>query len=120
MKFSLLRIAVFIACVAPVHAVPKATTFKPVIADIGKDSVTITTGTHAGYRVSRPGDDGQQHLEPPANVEIYKVTQWTKITLNEKLAKFTDLKKGMEARVTVGVDPKTAGAIAAKAPLAKW
>ena len=113
-------VAVVLAFVAPVHAAPKSTTFKPVISEVGKDTIKVRTGAHAGYKVMGVGDDGLPRQEQAANVEIYAVNQRTKITLNGKLAKLTELKNGMEVRVTAGVDRKIAAAIEARAPLAKW
>lgn len=120
MKFCLSLLAIIFASVAPVHAAPKSTTFKPVISEVGKDTITVKTGTHPGYKVMGLDDKGLPHQEQAANVEIYGVNQRTKITLNGKPVQLTDLKGGMEVRVILGVDRKMAATIEAKAALAKW
>jgi hypothetical protein len=98
----------------PARAGKQASTFVPKIIEVKPDSIKVKTGQNSGYKVSAPDEQGLQRTQEAANVETYKVTQLTTVTINSKPAKLSDLKKGMEVKVTIGIDRNTAASIAVK------
>ena len=83
----------------------------PTIVSVAADSITVKTGRHAGLKSTayEPGI-----IVPGAsNLETYRTTKTTSITVNGLKATLADLKPGMRADVTQGLDRATAATITA-------
>lgn len=83
----------------------------PTIVSVAADSITVRTGRHAGLK-STAYDPGVK-VPGASNIETYRTTTTTGITVNGLKATLADLKPGMQVSVTQGLDRKTAATIAA-------
>ena len=102
----LLFCGMFLFACRTVHA-----TTIPVILGVGRDSVTVRTGNHAGHPV-RDAATGKI-VQGASNVENYKVDTKTKITLNGLPAKLPQLGGGMRVTVITGMSREYASQIIA-------
>lgn len=83
----------------------------PTIVSVAADSITVKTGRNAGLKST--AYDAGVTAQGASNVETYRTTTTTSITLNGLKATLADLKPGMRANVTQGLDRATASTITA-------
>jgi hypothetical protein len=86
----------------------------PSVLSVDADTITVQNGIISTRSVTHhDATDNKQKKNAP-NVHTYKVTRFTDITINGHRMKLSDIKAGMEVRVTAGTDPTEASIIAAK------
>ena len=115
-RFLLFVVTAFALQVSPFsHAAAPAmrSTSIPTIVSVEADKITVQNGIMKGMKVKNV--DTNETSKQMNNVKTYKVDKFTEITINGNKVKLSDLKAGMEVRLTAGVDPSTATIIAAKA-----
>lgn len=83
--------------------------FVPIVTAVGKETVTVRSGRNAGLKVTSAAGT----REPASNIETYKVTPSTTITVNGLKASLAEIKPGMRADVTAGMDRASAHRIVA-------
>ena len=86
-------------------------TVVPTIVSVAADSITVKTGRHAGLKSTAYDAGGT--VPGASNIETYRTTTTTGITVNGLKATLADLQPGMRVSVTQGLDRKTAATISA-------
>jgi hypothetical protein len=90
--------------ITPVPATTPHGTSVPVVVAVDADTITVQNGLYSGKATKKL----------PANQRVYTVTKFTEITINGHKSQISDIKKGMQVRVTAGTTPTEASIIAAK------
>ena len=101
----------------PIPPQPRATpqrTSVPVVVTVEDNSITIQNGIHAGGKVTHHDETDAEKKNGAANLRKYAVSRFTEISINGRRCALSDLKAGMEVRVTAGTDPSQASIVAAK------
>ena len=106
-----LRLLAAFALTLSAVAGDKNSTAVPTIVSIAADSITVKTGRHAGLKST--AYDAGAVVPGASNLETYRTTKTTSITVNGLKATLADLKPGMRADVTQGLDRATASTITA-------
>jgi hypothetical protein len=97
--------------ITPVPATTPHGTSVPVVVAVDADTITVQNGLYSGKAIHHEKED-QKKLPP--NQRMYTVTRFTEITINGHKSQLSDIKKGMQVRVTAGTTPTEASIIAAK------
>ena len=97
----------------PVRALTPHPTTVPVVVSVDADTITVQNGIFTGGKVTHH-ESNEQKKSGPANVRTYTVKPWTEITINGHKSQLSDVKAGMQVRVTAGTDPNEASIIAVK------
>jgi len=93
-------------------APPQRATSIPVVVSVAADSITVRNGIFAGLKVTDSATN--EAKSQIANVKTFKVDKRTEITLNGMRATLSEIRAGMQAQVTQGMDPTVAARISAK------
>ena len=94
-------------------AAPLRATFVPVVVSVEADKITVQTGLFKGMKVTET--ETSKTKSQNINIRTYTVNKFTDITINGNRMKLSDVKAGMQVRVTQGTDPTVAASIVAKA-----
>jgi hypothetical protein len=87
----------------------------PVVVSVDDKSITIQNGIHVGMKVTHHDEEIKADAKQSAvNVRKYTVSRFTEISINGQRCALSDIKPGMQVRVTAGTDPSAAAIVAAK------
>lgn len=103
--------ALLLTLALAVSAAAANSTAVQTIVSVAADSITVRTGRNAGLKTT--AHDPKKKVPGASNLETYRTTTTTGITVNGLKATLADLKPGMRVDVTQGLDRSVAATIAA-------